>query len=759
LLAAQTARQQLADDVYRRLLVVTSMATPAKPAQPSDAELAPRRWLAQLAVNIVDFLDEDEISTPFNFYTRADAGDPGFPAGAISAGNLELPRYWVFGTELPRVVLNEVLAEYQLPAQPVPGPIAVKVWSELFNPLPAGSAPTTAQPMDAQPVPFYLPGNGVVGGYAPYQLILADTNTSPGGPLLPRTPSNSNVLGTPNVVKSATTDADFATLVSTVADPATPVPARLPPQGFFLIGPADADARATIAPPVVPPQTLWLRSPDLMFPVQFLPPDTLSPDYRRSGITVLLRRLANPYLPPNPLAAIGTAPNPAYNPYQTIDYLSGIPINNATVPGVVYCSSGKRQPYAADPSQVAPQTPLLPLATQQSLGRPNIPVPVSGHYDWLVHLDRPLLSPMELVHVSAYPPYQLTQRFVTPNPLTGAIVPFSQRVSWFDEDNRLYRLFAFVKAQRNASGSPRNDRVAGQININTIWDPETLMALCDPQPGNHFTVAGVYNPVNLRDPNTVYGRLMALRTPAGAPGPADRPFLSLAVGRSPKPGDGTYPPGGDPLFPGGSGINDTLLRSAVAGGATNTPRLFEVPGDHPYLQFEMLTKLFNNVTTRSNVFAVWVTVAFFEVVDDTTRPVKLGAEINRSEARHRRHRMFAVVDRTNLSLFTTAAQTAVQLPPGLWSVPAIVVPASMTGRTSSGQPWSVQPGALLTVDRGSNQETVRVTAVTPTSFTAVFTRPHARDFSIVGRGNPGPQMQLYIPATDPEVVPYYSIID
>jgi hypothetical protein len=139
--------------------------------------------IRSLAVNIVDFLDEDEISTPFNFYTTHDAGDPKFDAGAVSAGNPELRRYWVFGTELPRVVLNEVLAEYQLPAKPAPNQIEVKVWAELFNPLPTGPAPATVQPLDGQPVPLYVPGSGGAAGYAPYQLVIANTNTSPGGPL------------------------------------------------------------------------------------------------------------------------------------------------------------------------------------------------------------------------------------------------------------------------------------------------------------------------------------------------------------------------------------------------------------------------------------------------------------------------------------------------------------------------------------------------------------------------------------------------
>jgi hypothetical protein len=331
----------------------------------------------------------------------------------------------------------------------------------------------------------------------------------------------------------------------------------------------------------------------------------------------------------------GSQPNPWYNPYVTIDYLAGVPLRDASNPAAAYASRGKQQPYAADPSQVSDQAGAPGVLTQQTFGQPNNPLPPSGHYDWLVHLDRQLVSPMELLQVSGCQPHQLTQKFITGN---GAGQRFAHLVPWFDQTRRLYRAFEFWETGSRVAGVAGGARLPGKINLNTVWDPEVLLALCDPQPGNRFTAADLYDPANPANPATVFGRMLALRTPAGTPGAADRPFVGWAAG---------YVAPGDRQYPRGSGIEDTLLRSFDGTGGR---RLFQPDntGAHPYVQYELLTKMFNNVTTRSNVFAVWVTVGFFEVTDDTARPVKLGAEIGRSENRQVRHRMFAILDRTAL---------------------------------------------------------------------------------------------------------------
>lgn len=974
--AALTARQALANDIYRRLLVIAGLAAPANSAAPTATELAPRRWLAQLSVNIVDYIDEDDISTPFNFYTTADGLSSSATAttnvGSTQGGDDNSlnttataptptgpnPIYWVFGTELPKVVLNEVLAEAQNSStNPAPAggsnPDQVLLWAELLNTMPSSAGTNNTQPQDAYRVPLYITNpNG--GGYSPYRVTIAQTlmNQLPPGVTAPAagTPNympdtSANVLGKAYIgnaysttpIPQSTTDTDFANPIPLISgtgnQAAFTVPvtnntinAGVDPQSFFLIGPTpnpvaapyqEPFVAAAAGAPGIPATTPMLRTASMMYsPTATSWPavaaGTNPNDERTTGLTVMLRRLANPYLPFNPNPSItdpnnagNVIPNPVYNPYVTVDYIQNVPIQSNTNPPAApnYCSRGKTQPYAAY-TQVTvtggvaqaqsgsttlatspvtnqlvnttppPQGAVTTSTVINTFGYANYPLPPSAQYDWLVHLDRPPISPMELLHVSSCQPYQLTQLFIkgsdnltnaanTTNPpsAANALNMFGHYAPWFDapptgvtmncpwwfdstltagsQSHRLYRLFEFLESGDRAYSVNGLGRIPGKVNINTIWDPETLQALIDANPSIGITVNSSNTPFNTAsDPvSQIFANMMISRSPsyfnAGAyngpvgavnmgTGSDDRPFLPLSAGLSSVPAAGTA----YAQYPNGINVSmDTLFRTNNPSGSTfaypqatpppNPPvaaanqwLLFQNYTDtattvHPYLQTQLLTKLYNNVTTRSNTFAMFLTVGFFQVtgtVANSPSIPQLGAEIGRSEGRQVRHRMFAIVDRTNLSLFTTSGQavppanyptaTTVTGPTPNLTVPTapynptgsqtVKLPLNVTGGVNAaGQSYLSVPGAngsgggiiqagtQVVIDAGTAiEETVTVTSVTPppnpatqATLTANFSLAHGTGVSIMQRGNPGPWTAPYDPRLDPLVVRYFSIID
>jgi hypothetical protein len=871
---AQLDRQHLARQIYLRLLAVVGLSpSGATPAAPTVAELQPRRWLAQLAVNMVDYIDNDDISTPFNFYNLHDA-NPGVANPSPTTFNLNAtvtntttvsnanlpgpnypvlplvnntspqpdntPLYWVFGTELPRVVINEVLMQYNAPTLQAgqtsvqPGQtFTTNVWVELYNPMELKpSANPNVSVANTQPTMLGMPSVATLGqtqngnngafaagdtgaAYGAYRLLVGDQNMLPTTPVkLPsaNTPApiadNNNVLGLPYNIRGQTQDSDWAANnVITInnigtqnwynTDPLNPL--YLTPQGFLLVTPPGVvettatstttnKSIATIAPnaasgntnypngtipangngntvaatptaynPAGNPPNLVLQTTSLQFTstvsAAWTPtnanagvPMTVTPTsdnnmLQGNGATVMLQRLANPHIPWNQNATLPSgAPNPWYNPYVTIDYLSTIPVYNATnpynagtPPATVpsYYSIGKRQPYGGfmnppaaglqvgyppnpaptgspNSSTVTNQTPSTAFPPlEHTFGLQNRPSANgnSGPNNWLTHLDRMLISPVELLHVSQYQPHQLTQKFILSDPETQGTTGYMHApvATWYNETTRLYRVFEFFETRDRLAGFTSGNRTTGKININSIWDLQTFLALCDPQVGNSFTSADV-TPIwtqfmKLRSPNYTQGtgwyqvgptNMVQSQVaqqgstsfpvgPQNSPAAAyqiDRPFLGLApgpIGTSPNPASTQYPNGQgvrDTIFRPGTGTNQLFVLSNKANSSGTGGR-----GDNPYLCHQLLTKIFNNVTCRSNTFAVYLTVGFFEVRDATTLPVKLGAEMNASEGRAVRHRMFAIVDRTVLppqpygtkpALYRPSADTSGLVP--YWSI-------------------------------------------------------------------------------------------
>lgn len=789
---AQAARQQLAKDLFDRLRWVTTGARP-ETAFPDPGKDAPEynalRWLAQLAVNLVDYRDDDHISTPF----RWDPSDTTTQA-----------KGYVFGTELPRLVINEVYAQVNNdpadllpppgggPLPPVAKPLRVNFWVELHNPL-------------KNPVRTGDDGTVVLQNAARtiYKLTILDESPV-SGPKVKLTDLD-NVLGEPPPAAIATevddwrgtppaTGAAFLTATTVQVSPSGYDGPNGGNQGFYVAGPTE-DFPAKGITPTSKIAALGYAAKNPGNPGQH---------------SILLRRLACPYLDHDP------NPNSAnYNPYITVDYVEGIQVNDAVqrlgaaLPQKIDWTNppryaqGRTQPFLANPlkPQIA-DTDSTKAGVQPYTDQPQHtffrhnaveatpPFKNSDQFtqpfEWLVHLDRQLISPMELLHVSAYRPQELTQLFKL---VSGH--SYGHYAPWFENRARIYRLFEFIETSPRMAGVT-GPRRPGLVNINTIWDREVFRALCDANNVCGFTEAEV---------DQLFDNLIKHRSPTGKPAPTDgnllvhdEPFQSFATGHAKN----------------GVGLENTLLRHdqnrdlgfvPPPTNKANTPRLFELTPSavrtHPYRYFELLTKIYNHLTIRSNVFAVWLTVGFFEVTDDTVRPVRLGAEIGYKENRHVRHRMFAIVDRTQLGAVSSTLSSGGNPVKILNAVTAgrnvTVQVSALNGVTpapgntfvpTASYSWQIQPGTALIVGRGTpNEEMMVVQAVKqnltiPPTFTitADFVRNHGSGETLALPGipltdpttnspvgdlilaNPGPQQQ-FDPRRYPAIVPYFTVIE
>ena len=610
-------------------------------APPASGDLSTLRWLAQWSVNLVDFIDSDDFSTPFPWARLT--GSPAFAA--------EFGAEWVFGVEMPRVLINETYGEYlNRVGETGKGVKArsyhVNLWVELFNPI--ATDPT-------------LPAAGAAR-LDGYQLLVTKHNSS-----LHSAAEMSNLLGDPDNT-SASQQYDFAQIYQVLSrfQPALIPASDTPGQGFYVLGPPNPAPGISAWNPGAAFGTM--RTPALHYQFRIGANPVTSPPRP----TVMLRRLACPHLPWQPRSA-NDSPQTPYNPYVTVDYVEDIALNNgATNNGIGFFgrprpldkrfSQGRTQPYNANPQFNLQQVPVPALANQPqhtlfAHNQDNVFVPRQP-FDWLVHLDRPVISPIELIHAASCRQHEVTHLFK--DTLNDSYTLFNHAPYWLlhDRNSPLHRGLEFLETGCRARGAAGSDQIPGKINLNTVWDPETFLALCDPQVSSYF---------NANDVAQIYQWMRAGRTPGGSPGPNDRPFKALASANFLT----SNTPYGD-----GHGIDDTLLRAnprhPLYDAVKRPIRLFEVIKqplangviqDHPYQRFELLTKIFNQVTTRSHVFAVSLTVGFFEVNDATTHPVKLGAEIGRAENRQVRHRMFALVDRSAfVALFPSDGQAAITAP-------------------------------------------------------------------------------------------------
>ncbi len=852
LAAATKDRQDFALEIFNGL----KLATGVDPANADD-----NRYLAQLAANIVDYIDSDDVMTKFIW------------------GNPALDHY-VFGVELPKVVINEVYSEIRNdpseddpnatpPLKPTEVPIVVagvtkktypaksnlncKFWIELVNPLPADGSNANLALLEQDPyddgggikrVPVYkiqildgkdpallavnnvegipsLPDKSTFKGFKPDDSMYKDV-----AKMMDLAPANckfdKNAFG--NIENYEKKVGRILHPVGTNYNGMQPIETVDGQSGFLTIGP-DAEFPATDpATAMAPPQYNGakfayisnIRVPglgynDILVGGAAFNDTNITATISAKKHTVVLRRLANPYMKPNEDKASAN-----YNPYVTVDFAEDVPLNDA----VTYSNKDKRgaNDTLAPPSTVPTlsdrksynkvqpyrsSTTMIPSALAVALvGQPQhtflrhngatvaAPPPVAPlgaastdtmlqlPFKWLVHLDRKLINPLEILNVSGCKPQEVTQKFSNPNYLDSNNIKIENKAPWLDESKKLYRFLALADVQSYQQGSAFAGRQIGKININNIWDKEVFNALCDTNASNNFTQVEV---------NTVFTNFMTSRSPSlnNEPALGDKPIWGFGVGKA---------AGGDDWTSTERGLCNSLFRLNTLPPAANTGTgVFDLPNKdtsappveirNAFQEKELLSKIYNNITTKSNVFGVWITTGYFEVTNELTNPPTLGAEIGKIAGRNIRHRMFAIVDRTNMvnakktDLSATFASNVNGLAKDTNGNPFVPI--------NLGKPVLINPannanvnlvnGMIVTLDANTDwEETVSVVLDVngdflftpeklhnPISMPAINPNPAYYQNTIktiINRGNPGPWVG-YDRTKDRDVVPYAEIIE
>lgn len=288
------------------------------------------------------------------------------------------------------------------------------------------------------------------------------------------------------------------------------------------------------------------------------------------------------------------------------------------------------------PAGVTP--PWLP--PDYYVGAPSI-----GPFPFLTWLNRPFRNQFELLEVPATNAEDLLHKFQPPGtyimPNNTHLLPIidyrasgGQQISTRPQ-SQFYHILHFTRtrspflgAETYLSSNPTDiypRREPGRVNINTM--------------PNQFVWLGLWNGVEV---------------PEGQSGNLSNTWVPLFSEILPvPPTSNQFSP---PYFP--SKLGDDIDRdqflwlfatnSSNPRGRKNWPNAAEgisyLDGSlHTYYRFHGLNRIGGSVTTTSNVYAVWVTVGFFDLDPNTGQIV---AEHGSETGEQKRHRAFYIIDRS-----------------------------------------------------------------------------------------------------------------
>lgn len=888
---ATADRQQLAADIFARLVaalgggatVDTTTGQVTVTAAANNPQYNALRYLAQLSVNIVDYIDNDDVNTLFNW-------------------NRAVPTEIVYGVEKPRLVINEAYGELTnhpmddaAGAVGMPGPtrdIHARFWVELLN-------PTTTQAPATGPL-----GTGAVPLNA-YQIQIRREARTTGVPM-----ANQNAPGTQAAYlfnnpanttgsfdpTSGAPDATFTLGAGTLnPNDGQYSGAGIPAQGMVMVGPPTAAKGDEFNPTpgaglytgmVVSGPLQSAMAPAGGMGYTFgIPPNNnpfTTAEFKRH--ILLLRRLANPYLP---FDAVN-------NPFISHDVIDCVPAFDAVHRGAPNATNrnprdpmnmagydpvaerfsvGKVQPYAAHAaatiadgagvynaytfahltnaafhSMVLDQRALpaganAERAPKNTFGRHNgiggapagstftagvLPSLVNGGnadtimtpFDWLVHMDRPLVNQIELFQVRDTPSHRVSDQFVRVNGVAPGVTFDLGYARWQQTNNGIGRALEYLTVRPFTAGVAHGGRVPGKINLNAVVDRRVLSGLFDPQAGNNF---GYPDGIAPRFMDLAWTNWMASRngvtqrfrtdgaTPidaTDAPGETVFDANTLLNGATGAPFHRPFMSFGAPAAVAGSGFaygmggteeltvlrRNGLVPPAIYANATSKAGLL-YPNSQPdgpsYMQAEPLRKITNNSTQVSHNYMVFLTIGYFDVVGTIqtgggqTIP-QLGAEAYIAIPGDMRQKAVAMIDMSNMGLdpvtntiasrpathpagqpwqpFFTSLETTVRPVGGAgqFTLPYSSNPGTgIVNIAADGQEIPITTGTILVLGYGTEQQVVSVQSVDAAGVITVagMTRTAWAGTSVsnVRPGYPGPQPNFSI--TDERyrsVVPYYE---
>jgi hypothetical protein len=316
--------------------------------------------------------------------------------------------------------------------------------------------------------------------------------------------------------------------------------------------------------------------------------------------------------------------------------------------------------------------------------------PSTQPFPWLPWFGRPYVNQLELMLVPASNPGRLLSEFKPCTAGTDNYTPGSAGSAPFPQ------LLNFLQAG-NANGMNQFGRILDYVGVPSWFEGTEIQAnpnLISPNgipssPGSH-TFFPPYNSISTyREPgrinlNTIYSQDVFNGLMNGNTTPTWANFVSsrgdnYAVMNPAYPSDFNNPfrsggsvywnPSYSYLTPSPE-INATYMRPTTTGSPNplfqyTSAQPVDNTDRNPFFHYEDLMRLGNLVTTRSNVYSVWITVGYFEVkpkrinpfavpaetvpgIPDLAHPdgYELGQEMGSDTGEIVRHRAFYMIDRT-----------------------------------------------------------------------------------------------------------------